>query len=241
MKAILANIWKVYFLLVVIIVILLLYPIQYILLTNEKYFHKGFHLTRFQAKSILLLIGVRYSIEGQIPSNDSTSYIICPNHSSYLDILLLYAAFPSYFIFLGKKELGKVPVFNIYFKKMNILLDRGNAKAAHASITTAVERLNKGAHLVIFPEGTIPNTCPKMKPFKNGAFRASVQHNIPILPVSFKDNYKLLEDSWNFYSKARPGKTKMYIHEPISPKNGEVDLLTLRELTREAIASKLDM
>ena len=79
-----------------------------------------------------------------------------------------------------------------------------------------------------------------MKPFKNGAFKASIQSNIPIVPVTFKDNHKLLEDAWGFHAKTRPGKSRIYIHPPIFPKKGEVDLLTLRKLTREAITSKLD-
>lgn len=240
LKAMLAYIWKVYFLIVVLTVILVLYPIQFILLSNEKYFPQGFWLTRFQAKVILFLIGVRKEVHGKIPNDTETSYIICPNHSSYLDILLLYAAFPNYFIFLGKKELGSVPIFNIYFKKMNLLVDRANAKAAHASITEACEKLNKGANLVIFPEGTIHKDQPQLKPFKNGAFKAALQVNIPIIPVTFKDNYKLLEDDWGFFAKTKPGKSRVYIHAPIYPKNGEVDLLTLRTQTQEAIASQLD-
>lgn len=238
--AIFAYAWKIYFLIVVMLVILILYPIQLFLLTNEKHFNRGFKLIRFQANAILFLIGVRKEIHGKIPNDQNTSYIICPNHSSYLDILLLYAAFPTYFIFLGKKELGKVPVFNIYFKKMNLLVDRANPKAAHQAITNACEKLKNGTNLVIFPEGTIPTTTPEMKAFKNGAFKAASDTNTPIIPITFKDNYKLLEDNWGLFSRTGPGKSRVYIHAPIFPKNGGVDLLTLREETRKAIESELD-
>tara|TARA_B110000046_G_scaffold112201_1_gene119367 strand:+ start:63161 stop:63898 length:738 start_codon:yes stop_codon:yes gene_type:complete len=238
--AIFANTWKIYFLLVAILVILILYPIQVVLLTNEKYFQKGFKLIRFQAKAILFLIGVRKEVHGTIPNDDKTSYILCPNHSSYLDILLLYAAFPTYFIFLGKKELGTVPIFNIYFKKMNLLVDRANPKAAHKAILNACDKLKNGTNLVIFPEGTIPTTAPKMKAFKNGAFYVATETNKAIVPVTFKDNYKLLEDDWGFFAKIQPGKSRVYIHSPVFPKNGEVDLLTLRDKTRKAIESQLD-
>lgn len=238
--AILAYIWKIYFLLVVMLVIIILYPIQLVLLSNEKYFQTGFKLIRFQAKTILFLIGIRKEVHGSIPNDNNTSYIICPNHSSYLDILLLYAAFPTYFIFLGKKELGKVPVFNIYFKKMNLLVDRANPKAAHQAIKNACEKLKGGTNLVIFPEGTIPTTTPKMKPFKNGAFFAAAETNTAIIPITFKDNYKLLEDDWGFFARTRPGKSRVYIHPPIFPKNEASDLLTLREETKSAIESQLD-
>lgn len=223
------------------LVILLFYPIQLILLNDERYFTSGFKLIRFQALLILFFVGIRKSVNGVIPNDKNTTYIICPNHSSYLDILLLYAALPNYFIFLGKKELGSVPVFNIYFKKMNILVDRGNAKAAHESLTKACAELNKGSNLVIFPEGTIPTTVPKMKAFKNGAFKTALQLGIPIVPITFKDNHKLLEDNWGFFAKTRPGKARVYIHPPIYiNKEKPQDLVTLREQTKEQIASQLD-
>ena len=238
--AIFAYAWKIYFLIVVMLVILILYPIQLVLLSNENYFPIGFKLIRFQAKAILFLIGVRKEVHGKIPNDQNTSYILCPNHSSYLDILLLYASLPTYFIFLGKKELGSVPVFNIYFKKMNLLVDRANPKAAHQAIKNACDQLNNGTNMVIFPEGTIPDSTPKMKAFKNGAFYAASETNTAIIPITFKDNYRLLEDNWGFFARTSPGKSRVYIHAPIFPKNGEVDLLTLRDETRKAIESQLD-
>lgn len=240
-KGILGCIWKMYFFLVVLISLLILYPAYAILLLNEKYFLRGFQLIRFQAKLILFFVGVRKEVIGSIPNDREITYIICPNHSSYLDILLLYASLPNYFIFLGKKELGSVPVFNIFFKKMNILVDRANPKAAHTSIEQACQRMQKGTNVVIFPEGTIPASVPKMKPFKNGAFRVAMQLNIPIVPITFKDNYRLLEDRWSINASARPGKARIYIHPPIAPEaNAEEDLLTLREKVKTAIASQLD-
>jgi len=240
-RGLLGLVWKLYFLAVVFITLIILYPVYLILLNDEKYFHKGFRLIRIQAKIILFFVGVRKKVFGSIPNDASTNYLICPNHSSYLDILLLYASFPNYFIFLGKKELGNVPVFNIFFKKMNILVDRKNAMAAHQSLIKACERMEKGSNLVIFPEGTIPDSAPKLKAFKNGAFRISIQLNIPIIPVTFKDNYRLLEDSWKLSSKSKPGLSRIYIHEPVYPNvEGKSELLTLRQITKDRIASKLD-
>jgi len=240
LKGIVGYLWKIYFLLVVMITLLLLYPAYLILLQNERYFPLGFRLIRFQAKLILLLIGIRREVEGDIPNDLSTSYIICPNHSSYLDILMLYAALPNYFIFLGKKELGSVPIFNIFFKRMNIPIDRSNAKAAHSSIMKACEEMGKGHNVVIFPEGTIPETVPEMKAFKNGAFRVALQLNIPIVPVTFSNNYLLLEDNWKFGARSKPGKSNVFIHKPILiDEDQPQDLVSLREATKKIIASKI--
>lgn len=240
LKGILGNIYKVYFFLVVAISLILLYPAYFILLNKEKYFQSGFKLVRFQARLILFLVGVRYEVHGKISNDQNISYIICPNHSSYLDILMLYAVFPHYFVFLGKKELGSIPIFNIFFKRMNILVDRANPKAAHTSIVKACERMAKGDNVVIFPEGTIPPTAPKMKAFKNGAFRVALQLKIPIVPVSFVNHVELLEDKFTFFAKCRPGKSRVYIHEPIYiNERAPQDLVALREHCKQIIASKL--
>ncbi len=48
-------------------------------------------------------------------------YVICSNHSSYLDIIQMYPILPrTKFMFIGKAELLRWPVINIFFKKMDI-------------------------------------------------------------------------------------------------------------------------
>ena len=241
-KCLLSNLWKFYLLFLVIITLLLFYPIYFFLLNNEKYFSAGFKLIRFQAKVILLLAGIRPIVEGIIPDDENTTYIICPNHSSYLDILLLYYCLPHYFIFLGKQELQNIPIFNIFFKKMNILVNRGNPKAAYEAIKKACEQIGKGNNIVIFPEGTIPPSAPKMKPFKNGAFKVAQDLGISIIPISFRDNYRLLEDSMKINAKSTYGKARVYVHPPIlAEEHSKMDLVSLREKTKAIIASKLEI
>lgn len=240
LKGLLSLLWKIYFGIVVLSSIVALYPWLLMYLKNEKYFPRGFKLIKRQARFILFMVGIRYEVQGDLPK-EQRSFVICPNHSSYLDILVLYATFPYYFIFLGKKELGNVPLFNIYFKKMNILIDRANAKAAHQSIVKAISETQKGSSIVIFPEGTIPKTAPKLKAFKNGAFKVAIEQHIPILPISFPKNYQLLEDSWKFGSHARPGKAKIVYHDVVEMTNrSDKDLINLREQIKAIIESGLD-
>ncbi len=224
----------------VLLTVIVLYPFLLFFLLNEKYFDTGHKLVRFQAKLILFLAGIRSRIQGEIP-RDGRTYIVCSNHSSYLDILLLYAVFPKYLIFLGKKELGSVPLFSIYFKKMNILVDRASPKLSHEAIKKAVLEMNKGRSVVIFPEGTIPDSAPVMKAFKNGAFKVSIENNIPILPVSFSNNFRLLEDKWTMDAKCGPGVANVFFHKVMEPNSPDYkDLITLRERTKEIIQSKLE-
>lgn len=237
-KATLHLLWKLYLAFVVVLSLLMLFPFYLIVLNFDRFLEQGFHLSRFQARLILFMTGIRTEKRGSIPNDKEVSYLICPNHTSYMDILVLYAVFPNYFVFVGKKELSKVPLLSLFFKKLNILVDRYNPQSAHRSLIQVRERLSKGTNVVIFPEGTISKNAPDMRPFKNGAFRIALELNLPIIPVTFLDNYKILEDSMKFGANSRPGKTRVIIHSPIftDEMKGD-DLLILREQCKEEIAS----
>lgn len=207
---------------------------------HEPYFDFGFKVVKRQSRFLLFMAGIRPQVIGTIPM-DGRTYILCPNHTSYIDILILYAVYPHYIIFLGKKELGKVPLLNIFFKRMNILIDRVNAKASHESINQVVKEMKKGRSVVIFPEGTISKIAPTMRPFKNGAFRVALENKIPIIPISFPKNFALLEDSFKWTAKCGPGKAPVVIHAPVEVEAyKQKDLIPLREEVREIILSKLD-
>ncbi|MBT03509.1 MAG: hypothetical protein CL836_05720, partial [Crocinitomicaceae bacterium] len=63
----------------------------------------------FWAKWMMFLVGIHYDtkMESAIPFNQP--YIICPNHKSYLDIVLMYLIIPHDFAFIGKSELLRWP------------------------------------------------------------------------------------------------------------------------------------
>jgi 1-acyl-sn-glycerol-3-phosphate acyltransferase len=238
--ALLSSLWKFYFFIVILLSILVLYPFLWLFLTNEKYFRKGFHLTRYQAKAILFLVGVRCRLE-QPAKLPAPPYIICPNHTSYLDILVLYATCSEFFVFLGKKELGSVPLFNIYFRKLNLLVDRTNPKLSAQSLSECANRLKGGCNVVIFPEGTISSRAPQMRPFKNGAFKLAIESGVPIIPVTMCNNYKIVSVRPDqFWDNSLPGVVDIFIHEAVSTDQLKVeDCLLLSNQINQIIASKL--
>lgn len=239
-SALLSAAWKCYFFLVILLSIVVLYPFLFFFLQNERYYPRGFYLIRYQAKAILFFTGIRYTLE-QPESLPSSPYIICPNHTSYLDILLIYASCDQFFVFLGKKELGSIPLFNIYFKQFNLLVDRKNPKASSLALEQCAQRLRQGCNVVIFPEGTISTRAPQLRPFKNGAFKLAIQEQVPILPLTFTDNYKIVSARPNyFFDHSRPGKATVIIHEAIQTSDLKLEeCVLLSEQVRNKIASKL--
>ncbi len=168
------------------------------------------------------------------------SYVITPNHSSYLDILILYQTFTQYFVFMGKKELANVPVFNVFFKQMNITVDRKSIRDGKRSMEKCSAELDKGHSVVLFPEGTISAIVPEMLKFKNGAFKLAIEKQVPVIPITFLTNYKRLEMSGLFSGKAGPGIARTIIHEPISTKGmTEENIPALRDKVFNIINAEL--
>ena len=101
------------------------------------------------------------------------------------------------------------------------------------SYVLASKAIKEGWSLVIFPEGTIPMTdIPRLIPFKNGAFKIAKQANIPIVPITFTNNFKLFSDPTMFYGPARPGISNFHVHPFISKE--EVENLTFSELKKKS-------
>jgi len=208
-------IYKIWFLLYFVVTLTLFFPFFYILLSREKWFYKAFALKKVWANVLCVGGGIFYKKTFLEKLNANVTYVFCCNHTSYIDIILSYCVIDNYFVFMGKKELAKVPLFNIFFKKMNILVDRKSIKDAHKAFVRAGEEIDKKHSVIIFPEGTISKDVPKMKPFKNGAFKLAIDKQIPIVPITFVDVWKRLQDKAFLQGKAGPGFTKIIVHKPI--------------------------
>jgi 1-acyl-sn-glycerol-3-phosphate acyltransferase len=208
-------IWKILFLLNFTLSLALLYPVYYTLFLRKKTFGMAFKVMRVWAKYLAFSAGISYTVikEADLPK---APYLICPNHSSYLDIIITYCVFPDYFVFMGKKELGSVPLFNIFFKKMNILVDRKSNSGSHRAFLEAASGIDKGHCMALFPEGTISRRAPEMLPFKNGAFKLAAEKKVSIVPVTFINNWNIMGDGAFFKAPCGPGKIFVHLHAPVN-------------------------
>lgn len=237
---ILGGIWKIYAGLVLSISLILLYPIYAILLSKETWFNNALNLLRVHTWLILFLVGILVKVENKHFLKPLKSAVITPNHSSYLDILVLYQTIPNYFVFMGKHTLKTIPIFNIFFKEMNIAVNRKSIMSGKEALKRCAKELEKGNSVVLFPEGTIPDDAPNMLRFKNGAFKLAIEQQKPIVPITFLSNYKRLQLSGLFSGKAGPGVAKIIIHEPISTIGMTLeDLLPLQNKVFEIINQQL--
>lgn len=239
-REILGGLWKIYVFITFFALLLLLYPFFLIFLLNEKHFKKGFKLIVLHTSLHMLLTGIFMQVKNKHYIKKGQAYVITPNHSSYLDVVILYQTFPQYFIFMAKKELASIPVFNIFFKKMNITVNRKSASSGKRAMDRCGGELEKGHSIVIFPEGTISANVPEMLKFKSGAFKLAIEKQVPIIPITFFTNYKRLEMGGLFSGKAGPGISKAVIHEPIPTKGmTDKDIVPLRDKVYTIINNEL--
>lgn len=234
---VLGLIWKLYIAVIFAVTALLLYPIIRPQLSSDKGRKRAFKVFVFWSHifRVLCLYSVKRVKNSPLPK---APYIILANHASYLDIFLMYSILPnSPFLFLGKSELLSYPIIKAYFKHMNIPVFRGNSRKAARSLIRASKEAKNGWSIMIFPEGGIPDgQAPKMIRFKNGAFQLAKSLQLPIVPITFTNNHKLFSDPTEILGPARPGISKVHIHEAISPETIEgMDLHELRKYCFEII------
>ncbi len=221
-------IWRSLFFINAVLTFFVFFPLFFIFLLKESWFPLVFRLKKIWAHFIIWPLGIFYKIERKADLDPAGVYVFCPNHTSYLDIMLIYIAFPFYFHTMGKAELLKVPLFRLFFNKMNIPVNRKSRKDSHRAFLRAASDMEKGISITLFPEGTIHHNGPIMGRFKNGPFRLAIEKQVPIVPVTFLNNWILLPDDY-YRRVGRPGIAKVIIHEPI-PTTGmtEADLDTLK-------------
>lgn len=229
--------YRLYFAMVFFGVLLILYPVFWIFLLNNKHYKKVVRLKVFTAKLILIIQGVYHKKIAVTNKLEDGPYVICANHASYLDILTMYSVFNRHrFLFIGKKELLTWPIVNVFFKNIDIAIDRNKPREAIRSLERAKKQLKNKWSIAIFPEGIIPLDAPKISKFKNGAFKMAIETQTPILPVTFIDNWRLFQADPLVLGRARPGLSRVIIHDPISTKGlTQKDLVSLREQTYEII------
>jgi len=194
-------------------------------------------ITRTWAKSMLFITGnhVRV-INDELVPDVPVLYVV--NHQSNFDIPVCMAHLPHYAPFIAKIELAKVPVMSYWMKQMKCLfMDRKNMRQTLKVILEGIDMLKDGNSLVVFPEGTRA-PLGDMLEFKPGSLKLAVKANVPIVPVTIKNTYKLLEE----YNRVRKADVSITFHEPIDTANlNREEINNLHNTVRDIIKTTLEV
>ena len=168
----------------------------------------------------LFKICFRLTVSGRQNIPTSGAFLICPNHLSDMDPLLLYSFLPEETLYIAYEgNFRRGPLSWIIRYGRVLLTTRGGKKAR--CLIRAYQGLRQGFSVCLFPEGGRSRSGAVMEP-RQGAAILSRLANIPIIPV-------LIEGSENLLSHLRPGfrfcKIRLTFGTPLDPENADPGIL----------------
>jgi 1-acyl-sn-glycerol-3-phosphate acyltransferase len=138
--------------------------------------------SRSLAKVFFVLSGLPYTVRGaeRLPK---TQCVVVANHTSYIDGPLLYAALPSQFSFVIKKEIAGIPLAGWLLDRVgHELVERHNKAEGAKDARRILKAAFSGNSVAFFPEGTF-SARPGLARFHSGAFVTAAKAGLPIVPV----------------------------------------------------------
>jgi fatty-acyl-CoA synthase len=197
-------------------------------------------LTAAACRMLLFLCAIRVHIEGRDVFDQwksSAPWIFAPNHSSYLDIIVLAGFLPAGARFVAKGEIHSMPLIRTFAKRSgHFAFDRSDPQARITQANEIEQALHRGESVVIYPEGTF-TSASGVRPFQLGAFKAAVNTGRPICPVAVRGARALLRDKTLL---PKPGRLTLTFGPLVIPRPGTEndwhEIVRLRDETRETIA-----
>jgi len=136
----------------------------------------------FWARSLVFAGGVRRRVHGAEHIEQHKACVYVANHVSWYDVFTLASVLPRW-SFVAKAELRKIPIFGRGAEAVGtIFVERTNRKSAAQMYELAARRINEGASVVVFAEGTRGDDYA-LRPFKKGSFVLAMAAGVPIIPV----------------------------------------------------------
>ena len=165
---------------------------------------------------LLFKVCFRITVSGREEIPSSGPFLICPNHLSDIDPLLLYSFLPEETLYIAYEGNFRAGPLSWIIRYGRVLLTTRAGKKPRCLIR-AYQGLQEGFSVCLFPEGGRSRSGAVMEP-RQGAAILSKQSGIPIIPV-------LIEGSENLLSHLRPGfrfsKIRLTFGAPIGPDSAD--------------------
>ena len=163
--------------------------------------------------------------------------VIVPNHQTYADPPLVTIPVRRPVYYMAWSRLFDIPVFSRFIRLLRAFPVDIDARDARAT-REAVRLLQRGAALMIFPEGERTGDG-RLQRFKPGAFRLAVAVKVPVLPVTIVGG----DRSWPpGRLLPRPGRITITYHPALYPSTALDPRAAAQDLaarTRRSILSAL--
>ncbi|HCC07440.1 MAG TPA: 1-acyl-sn-glycerol-3-phosphate acyltransferase [Clostridiales bacterium] len=196
----------------------------------NKIYHKAI-------RRILNVSGVVLEVEGIENVPVDGPLVLISNHQGNFDVIALVASINRRVGFIVKKELRDMPFLGSWVENMgSLFIDRGNIRQSAQIVVEAIDYINAGNAIMIFPEGT-RSKSDIVGEFKSGSFKIATKAGANIVPVSISGSYKVMEAN---NGKVKSGKIKIKYHKVIQTKDmNREDVNEIHNTVKEIIIKGL--
>lgn len=183
----------------------------------------------------------KLEVEGAERIGRGGPYLVCTNHQSLLDVLVVMSLGGD-FKWVSGLRFFKIPMLAVYMRLTGyIAADLKNPFSARGVLQECGDWLDRGVSVGMFPEGT-RSPDGQVGNFKPGAFRVAVEKDLPVLPVAIDGTRDILPKGGATYLGDSPFKTiRVRVMDPISL-DGLPDrsAVALSRACRDSIRGQLD-
>ena len=168
------------------------------------------------------LVGVvvfRMRCKGREHIPASGPLLVCANHQSFLDPVLVGLAFDRRLNYLARQTLFRFAPFRLLIQFLDAIpLDRDGLGLA--GLRESMRRIKRGEAVLLFPEGT-RTPDGSVRPLQPGFCALARRGNVTVLPVGFDGAF----DAWPRTAKLPcASKVHLCVGEPLSPQEiGKLD------------------
>ena len=187
---------------------------------KEKTDMISLRIVQWAFKVVIFISGAKPDIKGleNIPKDRAVLFIA--NHQSFFDVIITYSLMPNLTGFISKKEHRKIPLLHIWMGRLYCLfLDRDDIRAGLKTILKAVDYVNAGISMFIFPEGS-RSKDKVFHEFHGGSFKIATKSGCPIVPIAITGTDDVMENSLPALKK---GPVSITFGEPIYLENLSAD------------------
>lgn len=143
----------------------------------------------------------RFKVSGRENIPLEGSLLLCSNHKSNFDPIIISILFPRRISWMAKKEIFNNKILSFIVRRLGAF-PVSRKEVDISAVKKSLKILKEDRVLGIFPEGTRVNKLD-LNNAKAGVSLLAIRSKSPVLPVYIESNYKLFS------------KVKIYIGEPL--------------------------
>ena len=181
-----------YFILCVSILVIFSTVSEFFIKNKVKHQKKVSKLIQFLSQKLMKSLGFKITVEGQKHIQKDKNYLFVANHVSYTDITLIHSFICNNRFITHYEWRESSPFLDLISRKAKVyFIERRNLKNIRKELRDTIDILQKGLHLVFFPEGTSTDGS-KILSFHPLFFSTAIQAKKSVLPIYI--NYKKIEN-----------------------------------------------